>query len=128
MDDYRNAPRRRHDVEFKVEVVRACGEPGASVAAVALRYGLNANLVRQWVRGRGFKRGGALVAVAAAAQPSAQRFVPLALPKSAAATPAQASPTGDIRVAIRRAALHVDVSWPQSGGADCAAWLRELLR
>jgi transposase-like protein len=46
--------RRRHfSHEFKGEVVRACQQPGMSLSGVALRYGLNANMVRKWVlRGR----------------------------------------------------------------------------
>jgi transposase len=41
-------PRRRHGAEFKAEAVKACMQPGISIAAVALRYRLNANLLRQW--------------------------------------------------------------------------------
>jgi transposase len=127
MNDHRNGPRRRHSTEFKTEVVSACGEPGASVAAVALAFGLNANLVRQWLHGPGFKRtGDAVVLPEAATRP--QRFVPLALPAAAAAKPEPATSAGDIRVEVRRGTLQVHVSWPQSAGADCAAWLRELLR
>jgi transposase len=126
MSQHRNAPRRRHSADFKMEVVSACGKPGASVAAVALAFGLNANLVRQWLRGRGFKRAGASLVVAAAPTRS-QQFVPLVLP-AVAAKPEAATPAGDIRVEVRRGTLQVNVSWPQSSGADCAAWLRELLR
>lgn len=36
-------------------MLAACAEPGASVSAVALWFGLNANLVHQWRRGRGYK-------------------------------------------------------------------------
>jgi len=42
--------RRRHSREFKAEVLRACREPGASVAAIALARGVNANLVHRWLR------------------------------------------------------------------------------
>ena len=31
--------RRKHSVEFRTEVVQACRQPGASVAAIALRVG-----------------------------------------------------------------------------------------
>ncbi len=127
MNEHRNAPRRRHSVEFKMKVVTACGEPGASIAAVALAFGLNANLVRQWLHGRGFKRAGGALVVPAAAKP-AQRFVPLALPAAVPAKPQPAPQAGDIRVEVRRGALQVSVSWPQSAGVDCAGWLRELLR
>lgn len=127
MSDHRNGPRRRHSAEFKMEVVKACGEPGASVAAVALSFGLNANLVRQWLRGRGFKPSGGTPQLPAVA-PRPQRFVPLAVPATVAAKSETCPPAGDIRVEVRRGALQVNVSWPQSAAADCAGWLRELLR
>jgi len=41
--------RRRFSAEFKREVVQACQQPGMSLSGVALRYGLNANMVRKWV-------------------------------------------------------------------------------
>jgi transposase len=50
--------RRRHGAKFKTAVIAACREPGASVAAVAQAHGLNANLVRKWLVGRGVKRCG----------------------------------------------------------------------
>lgn len=42
--------RRYFDAAYKVQVVEQCLAPGASVAAVALAHGFNANLVRRWVR------------------------------------------------------------------------------
>lgn len=48
--------RRRHSGAFKTEVLDACAEPGASIAAVALAFKLNDNLVHQWGRGRGPER------------------------------------------------------------------------
>lgn len=44
--------RRRHSREFKEKVVRAAMQPNVSIAAVALHYRLNANLVRRWVVAR----------------------------------------------------------------------------
>ncbi|WP_323069493.1 transposase [Mycetohabitans endofungorum] len=41
--------RRRHSKEFKETVVRAAMQPNVSIAAVALHYQLNANLLRRWV-------------------------------------------------------------------------------
>ncbi|CAN7752840.1 hypothetical protein LJR290_006811 [Variovorax sp. LjRoot290] len=35
-----------------------CQRPGASVAAVPLAHGLNVNLVRKWLVGKGLKRTG----------------------------------------------------------------------
>lgn len=121
--------RRRHSAEFKSQVVEACSAPGASTAGVALAFGVNANLVRQWRKGRGFRPTGeeltrpALIGPMVTAPP-APSFVPVALP---GAQP-QAAPPADIRLEVRRGALAVNVMWPASAAADCAAWLRELLR
>jgi transposase len=103
--------RRRHSAQFKAEVLTACAQPGASLAGVALRFGLNANLVRQWRRGRGTKRAGDLVA-----------------PMPGGGAGSGGSQPGDIRVELRRGALQVAVSWPLAGAAECAAMLRDLLR
>jgi transposase len=122
-------PRRRHSEQFKAQVLGACAEPGASISAVALSFGVNANLVRQWRRGRGrgFKANQA-VASGPVSVPAAQ-FVALPLP---APTPspaaATAAPAEAIRVELKRGALGVNVIWPISAAADCAGWLRELLQ
>jgi transposase len=42
--------RRTFALEYKREVVRKCRAPGASASAVALAHGLNANVVRKWMR------------------------------------------------------------------------------
>ena len=118
-------PRRRHSDELKAQVLTACAEPGASVAAVARTFGLNDNLVHQWRRGRGFEAG-------AKAAASAPEFVALSLPapQSAASAPSCAvpAPAEEIRMEFKRGGLRVSVSWPLSAAADSAAWLRELLR
>ena len=43
-------PRRQHEKSFKAELVEQCLVPGASVAAVALAGGVNANLLFKWRR------------------------------------------------------------------------------
>jgi transposase len=122
-------PRRRHSALLKAQVLAACAEPGASVSAIALSFGLNANLVHQWRRGRGFKATEAATAGWATESPA--QFVALSLPAPAtlpfpaAVAPA---PTEAIRVELKRGALGVNVIWPISAAGDCASWLRELLQ
>ena len=130
MKEHRKLPRRRHSAQFKREVLAACNELGASVAGVALAFGLNANLVRQWRRGRGFKpAGGAAMAATSVTREAQQQFIALAMPQAVAASAAPANVgAGDIRIEVRRGALQVSVSWPQAAAADCAIWLRELLK
>ena len=117
----KSAPRRRHAAELKSRVLAACNEPGASVAAIALAHGLNANLVHKWRRG-----------VAPPVRPPASsgaghgagEFIALALPSREAAPAALA----DIRIELRRGATSVAVSWPLAAADQCAAWLRGWLR
>jgi len=42
--------RRRYDPASRDQLVAACLEPGVSVSRLALEHGVNANLVRKWVR------------------------------------------------------------------------------
>jgi transposase len=44
------ASRRYHDRAFKEELVRQSLVPGASVSAIALRHGINANMLFKWRR------------------------------------------------------------------------------
>lgn len=44
------AARRQHERSFKAELVRQSLEPGASVSAIALAGGVNANLLFKWRR------------------------------------------------------------------------------
>jgi transposase len=44
--------RRRFDPLSKARLVEACLEPGVSIAGLALEYGVNANLLRKWVKQR----------------------------------------------------------------------------
>ena len=113
--------RRKHSAQLRAQVVQACRQSGASVAAIALRNGLNANLVHRWLRqdGRSLDAGAGIAAVCAGAE-----FVPLQLPPLAVAP----GVSTDIRIELRRGTSTIIVSWPLQGGRDCAAWLREWLR
>ena len=107
--------RRRHDDELKLKVLSECAAPGASVAQVALAHGLNANLVHKWRR----QAGGEPLRVM---RPEMTTFIPVTM------TPAAAPVVDDIRIELRRGALAVNVTWPLAASAQCAGWLRELLK
>ena len=149
----RDASRRRHDAQFKARVLAACGEPGASVAAVARAHDLNANLVHKWRRGRGARPLSSPTDAAApefAALPSAPAAAPAVqvvtgtanLPARQPAQRALADAAGpfvpvqlampratpaDIRLELHRGAATVIVSWPAREAAACGRWLREWL-
>jgi transposase len=54
--------RRRYDPATKRRLVEACLQPGVSLAGVALRHGVNANLLRKWVAGRQRQQGDSVAA------------------------------------------------------------------
>ena len=114
--------RRRHSAEFRAEAVRACQQPGVSVAAIALARGLNANLLRRWVLRA--ERGTLLVPSRSASTSvpteNADGFVPV--PISPAAIEAA------IRIEVRRGSSTVKIEWPASAAGECALLLRELMK
>ena len=113
--------RRTHSAAFKAQVVASCRQTGVSIAAVAMANGVNANLARRWVVAaeQGALGGERLLAVASGvAQTPA--FIPVQLPCMPAAP--------DIRIELRRGATAITVHWPSAEAAQCAVWMRELLR
>jgi transposase len=114
--------RRRHSAEFRAEAVRACQQPGVSVAAIALARGLNANLLRRWVLRA--ERGTLLVpsgsSAPSVAAENAGGFVPVRI--SSSATEAA------IRIEVRRGSSTVKIEWPASAAGECALLLRELMK
>jgi len=115
--------RRVHSAEFKAQILAECRQPGASVSAVAIAHGLNTNVVRKWLKGRGLKRMGDAARAAGGAAPALQ-FVPVELPRpEPIAAPA---PQPDIRIELQRGGLHVKLQCAASAGALYAAQLRAL--
>ncbi len=113
--------RRHHPEEFKLAVIEACCEPGASVAGIAMANGVDANQVRRWMRERGIEPPTRRVAMPVLEATPAPAFVQLPL--------APAMPTlGDIRIEVRRGNTAIKVEWPVQASGDCAAWLRDWLR
>lgn len=107
--------RRRHSPEFKARIVAACQATGVSVARVALDHGLNANMVRQWVK-----------AARATSSNTPATFVPLTLPAPApAASSAVAEDT--IRIEVPHASGAITITWPASHADRAVSLLRELL-
>lgn len=39
-----------HTPAFKSRIISACQQPGVSISRIALDRGLNANMVRRWIR------------------------------------------------------------------------------
>ena len=109
--------RRTYSRQYKREIVEECSAAGASIAAIALSHGINANIVRKWIVQH---RAGALAERAAlmpvVLTPSG------ALPAATAAEQPQRSSrcAGVIEIELPGAQLRI------RGAADAAA-LRVIL-
>ncbi len=115
------AKRKRYTKAFKQKVIAAGSQPGASVARVALEHGLNANMLRKWIR----------VALNKSAD-NTPGFVALPMPGNVPA-PSRSPVTQNvdpesIRMEIPYRHQSINISWPVSQTDRCLALLRELLR
>ena len=115
--------RRKHSAEFKAHVVASCCKPGVSMASVALANGVNANLVRRWVvesDAAAESRAKQRTDVTSKSLSAPASFIPVQLPATPVAT--------DISIEVTRGPIKFAVTWPATAAAECAAWMRELLR
>lgn len=74
--------RRCYDLQSKRALAMACLQPGVSPAGMALKYGVNANLLRKWVLNYQLASDAAAPAMAMA--DPADAFVPVVLTGSSA--------------------------------------------
>ncbi|MBG5401650.1 IS66 family insertion sequence hypothetical protein [Stutzerimonas stutzeri] len=114
LEGFVSRQRRTFPKAFKAQVIEECAQSGASVAGVALRHGLNANLVHKWIR----KQREPLPVVSA-------RFVPV--PLGILPTERASSEGLTIRIEIPYHAGSLSVHWPVQDGEGCARLLRGLL-
>ncbi|WP_168107959.1 transposase [Ramlibacter lithotrophicus] len=114
---------RRHSDEFKARVIEMARQPNTSVAAVALANGLNANMLRRWVR-ECEVAGSISTEVASPREVVAPAFVqlPMHAPPPLLASPEPAA--ARIEVEIQRNGTTVRASVPMDSRS--AAWLREV--
>jgi transposase len=95
-----------------------------------MSHGLNANIVHGW-RKLAREREGRTVPpprpssllVKTAASASMPQFVPVSMAQTTS-SPALA----DIQIELRRGATAMKITWSIAAAAECASWMRELLR
>lgn len=119
--------KRNHGAEFKANILAACGQPGASVAAIAVRNGLNANVIYRWLSQSRQGSGPIKSVPVGALDQQISSFIAVQLPESAAPQTVGTVTTA-IRMELRRGTSSVTVVWPSELAGDCGAWLREWLR
>lgn len=121
---------RTYPPQFKAELVAACQQPGASIAALAMQHGMNANVLHRWLKEhrQGMHTlGGAPSLV----QPPTPAFIPvdLGVSQSLVSSIREPSPAPpEIRIELQHHAMTVTLHWPMDAGAECAQMLRALLR
>ena len=111
--------RRRFSREFKAQIVAQCLEPGVSISRISLDNGLNANMVRRWMREA--QRHDQI--------PATPGFVPVNLPAATSLPGNQlaSDKRNTIRIEIPRAGGPIVVEWPAEQAYQCVALLRDLL-
>jgi transposase len=77
---WRHGPRRYFPVDQKLAIVAECSVAGATLSSVALKHGLNANMVRKWV----VRHRAGTLAVGSVPRPS---MIPVVFPTAVPATP-----------------------------------------
>jgi transposase len=98
--------RKSYPKSFKAQVVQECEQPGVSVAAIAMRHGINANVVRRWLPLYRDQPPAALPA-----------FIPL---KVEAKRPTEASVVIELRIGQQA----LTVKWPISDPEGCTRFIR----
>ena len=110
---------RNYTPAFKAELVAACQQPGASIAALASSHDMNANVLHRWLKEHA--RTGCHQPIASqqlstpAPSPSVPEFIALRLPSAA-----PASVSAELKIELRKGALSMTVSWPIHAAADFA--------
>ena len=93
---------------FKDQVVQECLQPGATVSSVAIRHGINANVIRKWL-------------------PLYRDQLPAALP---AFVPVRAAPKrsteASVMIELPLGEQAITVKWPASDPEGCARFVRGL--
>ena len=114
---------RRHSDEFRARVIEMARQPNTSVAAVALANGLNANMLRRWVR-ESEVAGDARIDGPQQGDGAMPAFVQLPMcAEPSAALPTQAT-ASVVVVEIQRNGATVRANLPLDSRS--AAWLREV--
>ena len=112
MDNKTPIKRRRYTAAFKAQVAEEANQSGTSVAAVAQRHGLNANLVHKW-------RRTPELAHSRGVNPS--HFIALAPP-----IPVPVETATTIVVELPTHAYPLKIHWPVDQTQALAQWVKEL--
>ncbi|MDO9012702.1 MAG: transposase [Gallionella sp.] len=107
--------RRQHASEFKRGLVALC-QPGASVSAVALANGVNANLLRRWINQ--FR----------SEQSSCTNLEPARLVAVQVDSSVEAQANDVIEINIQKRGAQISIRWPGNQAHAFGQWLAVWLK
>jgi transposase len=130
---------KRYSEEIKRQVLGECNQTGAVIKAVAQKHGIPISLVHKWrykAKCHAGTQTGCKTSDTTGSRIEIGNFVALPLvtgKPSKVPTQTDQSHEADIHIADIRIELQggtstARVHWPLNAGAQCAVWLRELLR
>lgn len=104
--------RRRHSAAFKAQVLEEINQPGASIAAVARRHGLNANLIHNWRK-----------------SPALSSKLPRTLPAFVEVEAAALLDDASVPIVLELPcqATTIKIHWPVCHATALAHWLKAIL-
>ena len=125
--------RRAYSAQFKSQIIQACHQPGASIAAIAQANDVNSNVLHRWLREH--ERGGrhaaptflpvTVVDAIVPTEPAERAYAPVSPPDLA--SDRKDLVTTEIQVECVRGQSKVTIRWPLSAAADCGAWIKDWL-
>ena len=120
---------RTYSRQFKAELVAAAKQPGASIAALALQHGMNANVLHRWLKEHEQDERHRLVSLSSSGESVTTSplpaFIPIKLPTAAQASEPTAS---EIKVELRKGAVSMILTWSASAVGDLAQWTAAILK
>ena len=105
-------PRRTYSKEFKDMVLAEARDPNNSIASVARKHDLNANLVHKWCRDRGYPTK----------RKAKKEFICIDQPQ--VSSPTNQGHPGSDRIILRANGLEVE--WPLIGASQLPAFIAAL--
>ena len=120
---------RTYTRQFKAELVAAAKQPGASIAALALQHGMNANVLHRWLKEHEQDARHQLISLSSSGESLATSSVPAFIPIKLPTATATYEPTAcDIKVELRKGAVSMTLTWPASAVGDLAQWTAAILK
>lgn len=104
-----------------------CWPDANSLAAIAMDYGINPNLLRRWVIEHERFGHHELTETTPVPRDIAAQFIPLSLP-TPKATPTAAGSAAALTIDLQHNGFTASIRWPMSEAGRCAAWLRDVMQ